>query len=110
MVETYRAVVELLDRDPDERRADAVRAELAGYVPEVIRTERGYLAAHISLRADNLTEAAGTAVVVAQAAAQAPAISVQVFPGPDLSALPTVWRGGRESNPRNQFGRLRLYH
>ena len=20
------------------------------------------------------------------------------------------WRGGRESNPRNQFGRLRLYH
>ena len=84
MVETYRAVVELLDRDPDERRADEVRAELAEYVPEVIRTERGYLAAHISLRADNLSEAAGTAVVVAQAAAQAPAISVQVFAGPNL--------------------------
>jgi len=88
MVETYRAVVELLDSDPDERRTAEVRAELAGYVPEVILSERGYLAAHISLRAENLSEAAGTAVLVAQAAAQAPAISVQVYAGQGLQRSP----------------------
>jgi hypothetical protein len=77
MVETYKAVVELLDRNAEARRAEEVRAELGEYLGEVVLSERGYLA-QFSLRAENLTEAAGTAVVVAQAAAQAPAISIRV--------------------------------
>ena len=74
----YRAFVELDEREPTEERLDEVQGELLDWRASVTRSAGGFLATEILIVVDTVREAAATAVIVAQAAAQRPARAVEV--------------------------------
>jgi len=74
----YNATVETSrrDEDPDDALMDA----LAAYHPSIHTSPRGWLSATITVPAENLTQAAQTALAVVATAARSDAVSIEVMP------------------------------
>lgn len=79
----YNARIEYQTReDIDDRLLDA----LADYHPATGRAPRGWVEAIITLPAENLRQAATTALAVAEAAHVAPLLAVEVLPTAEFDA------------------------
>jgi hypothetical protein len=70
--------VELDEHDPSDQRLEEVKGELTDWRASVMRSPAGFLSMRIVGPVDSPHEAARTALVIAQAAAQRPARCVVV--------------------------------
>lgn len=87
----YNAQVEWKTRDDIDAQ---LMTALDPYSPAIARSERGWVEAYYTLPADNLRQAITTALAVAEAAAAAEVLSIEVLPTAEFDA-----RNGVEDAP-----------
>jgi len=76
---SYNALIEVHERDVREQRAEELVERMKPFHPSVSQSARGWLAARVTVPAENLLQAASTAIAVVESATGAQAVASEVM-------------------------------